>query len=52
MCNQNSASKEDDSHNYKERSRGYKVFQYIHNKNELIGSHTKQADAIKNKEVS
>lgn len=48
VCNQNSASKEDDSNNYKERSRGYRVFQYIHNKNELIGSQT----AIKKKDIS
>ena len=52
VCNHNRASKEDGSNNYKERSRGYRVFQYIPNKNELIGSQTEQADAIIRREVS
>ena len=52
VCNQNSASEQDDSSNYQERSRGYRVSQHTPNKNKLTESHTKQGDAIKNKEVS
>lgn len=51
VCNHNRASKEDGSNDYKERSRGYRVFQYTPNKNELIGSQTEHADAIIKREV-
>lgn len=53
VCNHNRASKEDGSNNCKGTgSRGYRVFQYTPNKNELIGSQTEQADAIIRREVS
>lgn len=45
--NQNSASNEENSNNYKRGSQGCRLLQYGHNRNELIGARTKQAGLIK-----